>query len=227
MPAVPAIIGAAGAIAGSAIASHGSQQAAQTSSDAAQKALDEQKRVFDIQQANRAPYLAASQAALGNLQDYVKNRQAPAPYQFNSYANAMQQFTPPPSGQNSMPQVAKPPMAGDPNLGGMVAMLKPNGQPMNVPPQLVEKFKGMGATLAGKPTGYAALGSIGGDGSPMKDNSGSMNGAMVTQPNTAMTGAMNTPTWVIVTDGATTRRVPQDQIPNGFRVLDSSATGAK
>lgn len=72
--AIPAIatvgaaaIGATASGIGAAKASNAAKEAARIQSASADKALAEQKRIFDLQRGDRAPYLAASTAALGNL----------------------------------------------------------------------------------------------------------------------------------------------------------------
>lgn len=95
---------AVGDISSAKINSNASKDAAKIQADSAQKALDERKRLFDIETANRAPYLAASQKALAELGSRA---------------------TPPPM---AMPSSYQNPYAPKPQGGGFAGMLGQMGQ---------------------------------------------------------------------------------------------------
>lgn len=62
-----AAIGAGASLLGGAINARQSGKAVDAQTNSANQALAEQKRIFDMQQAQRAPYLAQSQQSLGQL----------------------------------------------------------------------------------------------------------------------------------------------------------------
>lgn len=135
---------AAAGIGGALIGSHSAGSAAKTQAASADAALAEQKRIFDIQQAQRAPYLAASQEALERAKTMAAAGRNPAlPAQVNRFAGgslgayAMPQQAQGPQGMPS-PQMPAGLPAQVPTDGGMVMLEAPNGQRANVPANQVE-----------------------------------------------------------------------------------------
>lgn len=141
-----------------------SKDAAKMQTDAANQALAEQKRIFDLQRADRAPYLAQSQAALGSLGQLAgqgRTMPLPGPSNFGGPPNLAQmgqpQGAPPPSmprpgmphGPMAPPQ--GPPQGGQmpggptPPMGGLVTLKAPTGEVMQVPAQMADSLIQRGA----------------------------------------------------------------------------------
>lgn len=148
--AIAGTAAAGAAVAGAKMNSNASKDAAKIQADSAQKALDERKRLFDIETANRAPYLAASQKALGEL----GNRAAPPPMAMpSSYQNPY------------APKSTAAPMGSAPMLGQMGQMtprqggMQPQGQPMQgspMTPQNAQQPAGGDLVTVQAPNGQTA-----------------------------------------------------------------------
>lgn len=162
MPAavwVPAAIAAGGGIVNSAINSHAAGNAADVQAKGAADALAEQKRIFDLQTAQRKPYLDASTAALGNLQNLASRpmQGAPAPYQWGGYNRPMAPAAPPAGNLGQLafapgvtPQMAPRPASGPqgPAQMGrepMVTLAAPDGTIQQVPQSQEQHFLSRGA----------------------------------------------------------------------------------
>lgn len=68
MPAVPALIGAAGVVGGALLGSKGAKDAAKIQAAATNDATGEQRRQYDLTREDFAPFRAAGQRALGQLE---------------------------------------------------------------------------------------------------------------------------------------------------------------
>ena len=158
VPLIGAGIGAAASLGGAKLNSNAANSAAQIQAQTAQKALDEKKRLFDIEQAQRAPYLAASQSALGRLgaQSGSSGPMAlPAPYQApqNPYARFSQspQQPQPMMGmapqQGTAPQTAAAPMN---TPAGMVTVQDPqSGRQAHIPQAQLQTALSLGLKQVG------------------------------------------------------------------------------
>lgn len=113
-----AAIGAGASLLGGAINARQSGKAVDAQTNSANQALAEQKRIFDMQQAQRAPYLAQSQqslAQLGQMVSQQKQMQLPPAYTGGGMRSLSQLGQPmQPLPQRPMP----PPMPqGQPPMG--------------------------------------------------------------------------------------------------------------
>lgn len=137
-----AAIGAGASIIGGAESSRASKNAAQIQADSAAKALAVQQQVYAQNQANRAPYLAAGQQAVGQLGQLAgQNTRMNLPASYGPYGNSSPSSAPQ-IGSPQTPQPPAPPQAPG-SQGPLVTVQAPTGEtqdfPMNIAQQLVAK----------------------------------------------------------------------------------------
>ena len=187
--AIAAGIAAAGSVAGAAVNASASKDAAKTQAATAAQALAVQQQVYNTTQAQRAPYVAEGQAAVGQLgQIAAQGAQRPLPLPYGAtYANAASQgaqalpsnqlapgaaaaaAAPPPLpvGRSDAPTASPVPSIGASatTTPGMVLMRAPTGEIAQVPAASVAQLQAAGATLV---TGGAAAPSA--TGTPMMNS---------------------------------------------------------
>lgn len=146
-------IGAASSLIGGLINSHSAGNAANAQTSAANQALTEQKRIFDLQQAQRAPYLAQSQQALGQLGQIAGQQHAmtlPAAYTGGGMRSLGQLGQPAPASAVPMPiQAPNGPTPTPIGASDLVTVQAPTGQTAQIPRAQLQMALSRGAKQVG------------------------------------------------------------------------------
>ncbi len=133
---------------GNVIQSRQVDKATQAQVDAANKALELQSNVYQQQRSDLAPYRASGNGALSllNLGMGISPQDTPTLPAFQQPAQTPQRGATDQAGQTAIPRSLS--TLGQPQAGGTVNMIAPNGMRASIPQDQVQHYTQMGARVA-------------------------------------------------------------------------------